>query len=206
VVEESLLEKQYHVGKVVKAVRVVGYHLVEGIAVGSTLNLPTSSSSSSMTSGGDDNDDDSAVFHWTQVKSGQVMHATVHNVNDFGLVVKLSPKIKAVCPSLHASDVGMTAVQLKKKFKTGQVIKVRVWEAKDRAMIVTHKRSLVEDIDAPILSYDDITPGRSALGVVSKISEDGLKVTYFTNYTPLQPSTTPYHALPISPYALTTTY
>ena len=69
---------------------------------------------------------DGAVFHWTQVKSGQVMHATVHKVNDFGLVVKLSPKIKAVCPSLHASDVGMTAVQLKKKFKTGQVIKVRV--------------------------------------------------------------------------------
>ena len=93
------------------------------------------------------------------MKSGQVMHATVHKVNDFGLVVKLSPKIKAVCPSLHASDVGMTAVQLKKKFKTGQVIKVRVWEAKECAMIVTHKRSLVEDADAPILSYDDIMPG-----------------------------------------------
>ena len=53
-------------------------------------------------------------------------------MHDFGLVVKLSPKIKAVCPSLHASDVGMTAVQLKKKFKMGQVIKVRERENKDK--------------------------------------------------------------------------
>ena len=100
-------------------------------------------------------------------------------------------------------------------------------------MIVTHKRSLVEDTDAPILSYDDITPGdqstspsiqslnilyqhtlsthplntpspislsylsyylthvvlsydditpgRSALGVVSKISEDGLKIHFYND-------------------------
>ena len=48
-VEESLLEKQYHVNKVVTAVRVVGYHLVEGLAVGSTLNLPTTPTSTSMT-------------------------------------------------------------------------------------------------------------------------------------------------------------
>ena len=47
-------------------------------------------------------------------------------------MVKLSPKIKAVCPALHASDVGMTGVQLKKKFKAGQVIKVRVWGAQDK--------------------------------------------------------------------------
>ena len=48
VVDESLLEKQYHVNKVVGAVRVVGYHLVEGIAVGTTLNLPASALSSAL--------------------------------------------------------------------------------------------------------------------------------------------------------------
>ena len=111
-VEEGLLEKQYHVGKVVSAVRVVGYHLVEGLAVGSTLNLPAtstaSSSSLSLQQAKEGGGVEGGLFHWTQVKTGQVMHATVHKVQDFGLVVKLSPKIKAVCPSLHASDVGMT--------------------------------------------------------------------------------------------------
>ena len=67
------------------------------------------------------------------------------------------------CPHSHLlypPPPHLFSVQLKKKFKTGQVIKVRVWEAKDRAMIVTHKRSLVEDADGPILSYDDVTQGQ----------------------------------------------
>ena len=165
-VDAEQLERQYRTGSLVREVRVLGYHLVEGFVVGSTMNLNSK------------NADRDAVYHWSQIATGQVLRATIFKVQDFGLVVKLAPKIKAVCPALHVSEIGMTSVQLKKKFKSGQAIRVRVWETNDRAIIVTNKKSLVEDADPLVRGYDDMVRGRCALGVVSKVSEEGLKVHF----------------------------
>ena len=164
-VSEQHLEKQYRVGETIEVVRVLGYHLVEGFAVGTNIDAIVGSK----------------VRHWSDISVGQVMSASVASVRDFGLVMKISANVQAVCPLLHLSDTGLmlTSVQINKKFKVGQTLKVRVWEADGNAIIVTLKKSIVEDNVDPLLSYDDVVEGKISLGVVSRADIKGLIITFF---------------------------
>jgi hypothetical protein len=164
-VSEDDLEKQYHVGEEVDSVRVTGYHLVEGFAVATNIGAAMASE----------------ILHFSEVTVGKVLTVTVAGVRDFGLLVRISAKVQAVCPLMHLSDTGLalTVVQMNKKFRVGQTLKVRVWEVEGSAIIVTYKKRIVDDKEEPILSYDSITEGASALGVVSRTSEDGIKINFF---------------------------
>jgi hypothetical protein len=150
-VGEEDLEKQYHVGEEVDSVRVTGYHLVEGFAV--ATNIETAMASE--------------ILHFSEVTVGKVLTVTVAGVRDFGLLVRISAKVQAVCPLMHLSDTGLTltVVQMNKKFRVGQTLKVRVWEVEGSAIIVTFKKRIVDDREDPILSYDSIEVGATALGV-----------------------------------------
>jgi ribosomal protein S1 len=164
-VSEADLEKRYKVGEQVQQVKVIGYHLAEGFAVGTNMEAAISSE----------------VLHWSKISVGQVLTATIAAIRDFGLLIKISANVQAVCPLLHLSDTGLslTTVQLNKKFKVGQTHKVRVWEADGSAILVTMKKSIVDDKSIPILSYADAVAERVSLGVVSRADEKGLKVTFF---------------------------
>lgn len=164
-VSEADLEKRYKVGEQVQVVKVIGYHLAEGFAVGTNMETAISSE----------------VLHWSKISGGQVLTATIAAIRDFGLLIKISANVQAVCPLLHLSDTGLTltTVQLNKKFKVGQTHKVRVWEADGNAILVTMKKSIVDDKSVPILSYAEATPERVSLGVVSRADEKGLKVNFF---------------------------
>ena len=87
-------------------------------------------------------------LHWSQISPGQLLKVNIMSVNDFGLVVRINDKIQGICPVLHLSDAGhiLTLVQMKKKFKIGQLMKVRVWETKKSAILVTYKKSIVDYI------------------------------------------------------------
>lgn len=164
-VSEENLEKQYRVGESVEIARVVGYHLVEGFAVATNIGALV----------------DSKVLHWSEISVGQILTVSVVAVRDFGLLMKISTNVQAICPLLHLSDTGLTltTVQLNKKFKVGQTLKVRVWEADGSAIIVTLKKSIVEDRLVPLLAYEDAEEGKVSLGVVSRAGMKGLTVTFF---------------------------
>ena len=164
-VSEENLEKQYRVGETIEVVRVLGHHLVEGFAVATNIDAAIGSK----------------VLHWSEISVGQIMSASVASVRDFGLVMKISPNVQAVCPLLHLSDTGLTltTIQINKKFKVGQTLKVRVWEADGKAIIVTMKKSIVEDKISPLLSYDDVEEGKISLGVVRRADVKGLTIIFF---------------------------
>ena len=164
-VSETDIEKQYKVGEQVELVKVIGYHLVEGMSVGTNVTATITSE----------------VLHWSKISVGQTLMASIAAIKDFGLVIKISAKVQAVCPLLHLSDTGLTltTMQLNKRFKVGQTHKFRVWEANGSAIMVTMKKSIVDDKESPILSYDDLREGGLSLGVVGRVSEKGLKVNFF---------------------------
>jgi ribosomal protein S1 len=172
-VSEADLEKRYKVGEQVQQVKVIGYHLAEGFAVGTNMETAITSE----------------VLHWSKISVGQVLTATIAAIRDFGLLIKISANVQAVCPLLHLSDTGLTltTVQLNKKFKVGQTHKVRVWEADGNAILVTMKKSIVDDKTIPILSYADAVAERVSLGVVSRADEKGLKVNFFNGVKGMVP-------------------
>ncbi|CAM9169417.1 unnamed protein product [Ectocarpus fasciculatus] len=152
-------------------VRVIGYHLVEGWAVASNLKSYMHSE----------------VVHSSQLEAGQLVDTEVAAVRDFGLVVLVGGKVRAVCPAMHLTEVGIlggpspaTAKAIAKKFKVGQKIKMRVWECSGDGFVLTNKKSLVEDTTNPVLaSYGAVTEGVVAKGVVSKVSDEGLRVHFY---------------------------
>jgi polyribonucleotide nucleotidyltransferase len=168
-VSEDDLEKQYRVGEDVNTVKIVGYHLVEGFAVATNMDAVIKSE----------------VLHWSKVKVGSILSVIVSAVKDFGLLVKISPKVQAVCPLMHLSDTGLalTAVQIGKKYRVGQTLKVRVWEVEEAAIIVTLKKSIVDEkgTENSVLNYDDLIEGKKALGIVSRTGEDGIKINFFNS-------------------------
>ena len=163
--EKELWEKKNKPGKVMN-VRVMGYHLVEGYVVGSNVEGVL----------------DGSVIHVSQVKAGQLLEVEVASIGDFGAVVLVGGKVRALCPSIHMSDAstGSVIAKNKQKFKVGQKLTMRVWEAIGNSVIMTNKKSLLDDLHPIVSCYDDIVVGQVAVGVVSKVSsKTGLRVHFF---------------------------
>ena len=152
-------------------VRVIGYHMVEGVVVASNLHSYMHSE----------------VVHSSQLYAGQVVDTEVSAIRDFGLVVLVGGKVRAVCPAMHLSEVGIpggaspaTLKAISKKFKAGQKLKMRVWECSGNGFVLTNKKSLVEDNSSPIIAdYDSAVEGMVSKGVISKISAEGLRVHFY---------------------------
>ena len=143
-------------------VRVMGYHLIEGIALVSNKKDYLQGT----------------VVHSSQVEVGQIVEVEIRSIEDFGLVVVIGGKVKAICPMTHLTESGK-AIQAIKKFKKGQKLTVRIWEADGRAIIVTNKKSIVEFKGDIITSYDTAVEGTVTVGVVSQVSTDGLRIHFF---------------------------
>lgn len=156
-------ETRYKIGKAMD-VRVSGYHLVEGIAIASNVDAYMTGS----------------VVHSSQVAVGQVLEVEVIKVADFGLVVRLGGKVRAICPVMHLSDTAgtiKTASQIK-KYKVGQMLTMRVWEVKGAQIVMTNKKSIVQ-ADVALSSYGQAEEGTIAHGIVSKVSQSGLQIHFF---------------------------
>ena len=186
-INPSLIESRYKIRSIIPKVRVMGYNLVEGIYVAS--NLPSATRSQ-----GD-------IVHWSQLSVGQVVPVTVTAVKESGIMVMINGKVKALCPRMHTADVVTTSINdastmklLLQKFKIGQLMKMRVWEIKQNSIILTNKKTLVNDrsmvrdltseIDMKtstiISSFDSAYERWSGYGVITDVSEKtGLRIHFY---------------------------
>lgn len=90
-------------GQVVKA-RVIGHRPMDGVAV-MTMRPDVV---------------EQLLLSHADVSVGQMIIGTIVKVEDYGLVVQLTPSIKALCPTLHMSDSG--TAYAKKKFAEGKKV------------------------------------------------------------------------------------
>jgi ribosomal protein S1 len=176
VIEIDRIPKVYKVGGKVPSVKVKGYNLVEGWAIGTNITDVV----------------EGEVAHTSDVQVGQLQQVTVEAIKDFGLVVRLGHgRVTAVCPTFHTADVVVEG-KLTKKFKPGQELTMRVWEVSDSGIIMTNKKSVVElPQEAAICSYtsDATALGATVTGVVSKINLQGVHVRFFNKVRGMVPMT-----------------
>jgi len=159
------IESLYKCGNKINSVRVMGYNLVEGWIFGSTLGHHIA--------GG--------LVHPSSVTLGAKYIVKVTAIETFGLVVRLGDRVKAVCPLIHTSDGPVSVTTLSKRFKIGQKIAVRVWELKGSQVLVTHKKSLVDNEEEPILSADEMRRGSVCSGVISHVDASKGAIVHFYN-------------------------
>ncbi len=163
-VNQEDVEKQYRVGRGV-CCRVVGHHLVEGYSLATTMS-PF-------------DEDKQAITHSSQVFANQILDVKILSLNNFGLVLQIGEKLQGICPAIHASD-SATGLNLQKRFKVGQKLRMKVWEINGHKILLTNKKSLIEcDDSSCIIQPSDATKGLATLGVISKISELGIQVHFF---------------------------
>lgn len=166
-ITDERMTSTYRVGDVIRKVRILGYHLVEGIAVATNLQHHI---------------DDDSITHWSHLHIGALQNAVIVSVKDAGLNLKIGDKVNAFCPTQHLSDTTASRTKASASFKVGQKIKVKIWQIKpDGSIIATHKKSLIEEVQDNIFSYDDVVIGKVAIGVISNVSDNGGVTIHFYN-------------------------
>jgi len=165
-IEFDKIPKVYKVGGEIASVRVKGYNLVEGWAIGTNMTDFV----------------EGQVVHTSDAKVGQLLPVTVDSIKDFGLVVRLgSGKVTAVCPTFHSADVVVEG-KLKKKFKVGQELTMRVWETSSSGIIMTNKKAMVDlpkELIVSSLTAPETDLGKVVTGVVSDVNAQGVLVRFF---------------------------
>ncbi|XP_013170859.1 PREDICTED: protein RRP5 homolog [Papilio xuthus] len=126
------------------------------------------------------------IFTLSDLSVGDIVPATVRNVNDNRLILSVG-RVTGVVLKTHMSDAGCyvdpkkaSTAQLTKKFKEGQRVKARVWEldVKRSILKLTLKPSLLTpDLDV-LHRYEDAVEGKTYTGVIACV-RDYLLVSFF---------------------------
>jgi ribosomal protein S1 len=165
---------------------------MEGWPLGSTLGITSRERDGNEDIDTNDDNTSNYISHVSQLSVGQIVEAKVFNVKSNCIVMKIGERVRAICPAAHAFDsssgIAMASSNLSKKFKVGQILRMRVWELDGSTVMLTNKKSLVEcDRSQCIMTIDDAVKGRSVVGVISKISELGLQIHFFNSIKALVP-------------------
>lgn len=161
-------------GDVLRKVRVLGYHLVEGVIVCSNRTEKLNN----------------AVLHFSQIQVGEKYSGKIAEIKDFGLIVRINDSVNVLCPLLHVSDTVPSSGKLQKRFKIGQVVPVRIWEVNENGIIGTLKKSFIECTDMELLkAYDEIVLGKTFVGMVTITSENGMWIRFLNKVKAFVPKT-----------------
>ncbi|KAI8105276.1 hypothetical protein M9435_000444 [Picochlorum sp. BPE23] len=156
------IDSRFKSGQIVKC-RVIGLRPIDGLASASLK--PTIV--------------DGSLLDISAIQPGLKVSAVIEKVDEYSMIVKLSPTLKASVPAIHFSDAAHKRSH--KKFKVGQTISGRVLEVNKRKkkIVITLKKTLV-DSKLPILaSIKDASAGMKSYGVVTGIKDHGIFVTFF---------------------------
>ena len=93
-----------------------------------------------------------AVMSLDDLQAGQLVAGTVDSFHGFGMLVALSPHIKALVPPLHFADIPLS--DPRKAYKAGQKVRTRVLhvDAKSRHVLLSLKKTLVSSPYPPVRS------------------------------------------------------
>ena len=126
-------------------------------------------------------------FTLADVVPGATVLGTISKIDQKQMVLLLGERIRAICTSMHFSDIALSDPT--KFFKKGSKIKVRVLsvDAKNKRVRVTHKKSLVK---SSLPSISDYNPPMNLVthGFVSDIKDYGVMVTFMNNVYGLVPT------------------
>ena len=117
-----------------------------------------------------------AVMSLDDVHPGMEVSGTIASFHSFGLLVQLSPNIRALVPVLHYADIPLS--DPRKVYKKDQRVKARVLyvDPKARRVLLTLKKTLVNSPHPLLTSLASAEVGRALHGWVAAAERVGLLV------------------------------
>jgi hypothetical protein len=137
----------------------------------------------------------SAVLTHTDLQPGMIYKSVpvIANLDNGGVLVQLGVGVKGLIPALHLFDKSMptdngnnsyrSKVRME-KYKVGNKINVRclMISPSERKCVLTAKKGLISsDNEDPITEYPTIENGRTATGFISRVSKQGIAITFYNN-------------------------
>ncbi|KAJ3021566.1 Protein RRP5 [Thoreauomyces humboldtii] len=122
-----------------------------------------------------------------EIKVGMLVKGTVAKLTPAGVIISISGFINGFCPKIHFADVALS--QPEKMFKEGAAIKCQVLsvDVRNKRVILTHKKSLMNSTLPQISSYADAKEGDLGHGVITGVKDFGCLVTFYNNVRALVP-------------------
>lgn len=120
-------------------------------------------------------------IRYDQMQPGDTVTGTIISVEQFGMIVQLSPRLKGLCPSMHFADVSLKHPE--KRLKKGARVVCKVLKnevvAGKRKLILTHKKTLVKSDLVILADYEAARVGDIAHGYVSSVRPSGVFVSFY---------------------------
>ncbi|KAL1490894.1 hypothetical protein ABEB36_011571 [Hypothenemus hampei] len=119
------------------------------------------------------------TFNANDLKVGQLMEGKILQIKEEGVVVGAG-HVRGFCWNSHLSNVAYSE-NIKKKFKEGDKVKVRVWHVKeDEKVLFTMKPGLIDMEDANFLtSLEDVDFKLKYRGMVWKTTSLGCQISFY---------------------------
>ncbi|XP_041370390.1 protein RRP5 homolog [Gigantopelta aegis] len=115
----------------------------------------------------------------TDIKPGMLVDCTVLGINDNGVSVNVTDKIKAFIPTIHLADIPIKKPE--KRFTVGKKLQCRALCVRESSLTLTHKKSLVKTKLSIVTSYEDVQRKMELDGVIVMITEKGVLVAFFND-------------------------
>ncbi|KAI9002578.1 hypothetical protein DFJ74DRAFT_696109 [Hyaloraphidium curvatum] len=126
------------------------------------------------------------VGYW-DVQPGTLVTGEILRLQPSGALVKLTEAVNGFVPTAQLSDVKLQRPD--KMFKPGQKLKLRIVSVNPEArrMVLTAKKSLVQDSLPVLSSYQAAVEGTIVQGTVTKVDRWGCIVSFYANVKGLVP-------------------
>lgn len=137
----------------------------------------------------------SAVLSHLDLKPGMIYRAVpvIANLANGGVLVQLGVGVKGLVPEMHLFDKSTptdgannsyrSKIRME-KYKIGKKIDVRclMISPSEKKCILTAKKALItSDTTDPITDYASIQSGRTATGFISRVTKEGIAITFYNN-------------------------
>ncbi len=130
-----------------------------------------------------------AIFSIESIEVGSIVRGEVVQITPgLGLLIKLSDRIRALCPTAHVTET--QSVDALKSFRLGQQFKFRVLstDPSARRVILTRKKGLLDSEINPLTSYSSASVGESYDGFVAATLPFGCIVRFFGGVKAILPN------------------
>ncbi|CAF1207825.1 unnamed protein product [Adineta steineri] len=130
---------------------------------------------------------DAPFITYSDIKIGSLVKGTITNVDKHGLIINLTKYINGFVPIIHNADIPIK--EALSKFPLMKKVQCRVLQVDPsrQRLILTLKRSLIENKLPLISSYNDLQANLLTVGVVISIQDYGLLVKLFGDLCGLVP-------------------
>lgn len=127
---------------------------------------------------------DAPFISYDGLEPGAIVKGTIVRLApEFGLLVQLADRIRAICPLFHLSDSHVASTRYLTKYREGQRYRFRVLQvdSTSRKVMLCRRKQLLDSSNPPLCSLSHAQPGSTHDGYVISVKEGGAVIRFYSD-------------------------